>query len=117
MKLILHPEFSLYERNGQPYCDSLQVAETFSKSHDNILRGIRNTMAAGDEDFNLLNFEEIKYKDPKGRQYPKYLLTKDAFTLLVMGYTGKKAMKFKIAYINRFNQMDYHNKLHLKLVA
>lgn len=44
--------------------------------------------------------------DPNGRSYPEYLITKDGLTLLVMGYTGEKAMAFKLAYIQRFNEME-----------
>lgn len=106
MKLLINPEYNLYEKNGQAFCDSLQVAETFGKRHDSVLRDIRGVIENAPDEFNLHNFEEIKYRDSKGRAYPKYLMTKDGFTLLVMGYTGKKAMQFKIAYINRFNQME-----------
>lgn len=104
MKLILNPEFNLYERDGKAFCDSLQIAETFGKRHDNVIADIRNLDCS--EEFNLLNFKEITYKDSKRRSYPKYLLTKDGFTFLVMGYRGKKAARFKEAYINRFNQME-----------
>jgi len=105
MKLLLNPEYSLYEKDGKAFCDSLQVAETFEKRHDHVLRDIRNVIADIEEDFSLPNFGESNYKE-RGKKYPKYLLTKDGFTLLTMGYTGKKAMQFKIAYINRFNQME-----------
>lgn len=105
-KLILNPEHGLYEKNGQPFCDSLQVAETFGKRHDHVLRDIEKVMDNCDEKFSLLNFGESSYKNSQNKKQPKYLLSKDGFTLLVMGYTGKKAMQFKIAYINRFNQME-----------
>jgi Rha family phage regulatory protein len=105
MKLLLNPEYSLYEKDGKAFCDSLQVAETFEKRHDHVLRDIRNVIADIEEDFSLPNFGESNYKE-RGKKYPKYLLTKDGFTLLTMGYTGKKAMQFKIAYINRFNQVE-----------
>jgi Rha family phage regulatory protein len=104
--LVLNPELHLYEKNGAAFCDSLQVAETFRKRHDNVLQDIRRTMDDAGDGFNLLNFQEVKYKDQGGRRYPKYLMTKDGFTLLTMGYTGKKAMQFKLAYIERFNRME-----------
>ena len=56
-------------------------------------------------EFNLLNFEEVTYTDQRNRQQKMYLLTKDGFTLLVMGYTGAEALRFKVAYINEFNRM------------
>lgn len=69
------------------------------------MRDVRKVIEESEDDFSLLNFEESNYKS-RGKGYPKFLLTKDGFALLVMGYTGKKAMKFKIAYINRFNRME-----------
>lgn len=105
-KLILNPEYGLYEKNGQPFCDSLQVAETFGKSHDMILRDVRRLLEKCGRDFGHPNFAESSYKNSQNKKQPKYLLSKDGFTLLVMGYTGQKAMQFKIAYINRFNQME-----------
>jgi len=103
MKLLLNPEYNLYEKDGRPYCDSLQIADTFGKRHDNVLRDIEGLDCS--EPFRLLNFEESNYKD-RGKKYPKCLLTKDGFTFLAMGYRGKKAAAFKEAYITRFNQME-----------
>jgi Rha family phage regulatory protein len=93
--LALHPEYQLYERKGKVFCSSLQVAETFKKRHDNVLQDIRKLDCS--EGFNLLNFQEIKYKDERGRLQPQIAMTKDGFTFLVMGYTGKKAATFKEA--------------------
>ena len=101
--LILHPEYNLYEKNGKIFCDSLQVAESFEKRHDNVLRDIKDLDCSAE--FSLLNFEGSEYKS-RGKYYPKYLLTKDGFMFLVMGYTGKLAAKIKEAYIHRFNQME-----------
>jgi len=103
-KLILNPEHNLYERNGQAFCSSRQVAFEFGKQHDNVLRDIRNLDCS--TEFNALNFEEVKYKDAKGEKRPEYLMTKDGFVFLVMGYRGKKAARFKEAYIKRFNDME-----------
>jgi Rha family phage regulatory protein len=102
-KLMLNPEFNLYERKGQAFCSSRQVAEEFSRQHDNVLRDVRNLDCS--EKFFLLNFEEKKYKSKRAEQ-PEFFMTKDGFTFLVMGYRGKKAAKFKEAYINRFNAME-----------
>lgn len=104
MKLIKNPEYDLYEKNSQILCDSLQVAETFNKEHKNVLRAISNLNCS--KEFNERNFELVKYKDPKGENRPMYLLTKDGFAILAMGFTGKKAMQFKEAYIERFNKME-----------
>lgn len=47
-----------------------------------------------------------EYLDDQKNLQPYYEMDKDFFTLLVMGFTGEKALKFKIDYINRFNQME-----------
>lgn len=105
MKLLLNPEYDLYEKDGQAFCDSLQVAETFEKRHDDVLKSVRNLISDADKEFSLRNFAESNYSD-RGKRYPRYLMTKDGFTLLAMGYRGKKATAFKIAYIRRFNEME-----------
>lgn len=83
---------------------SLDVAETFGKEHKNVMRDIAN-LGCSDE-FNALNFERIKYVDSRGRKQDAYMMTRDGFTMLVMGYTGELAMKFKEAYIKQFNAME-----------
>jgi Rha family phage regulatory protein len=86
---------------------SLIVSEKFSRRHDNVVRDIRNLVKKGcDENFWFLNFEERDYKDDRGKNYPFFEMTRDGFTMLVMGYTGKKAMQFKIDYINAFSRME-----------
>ena len=57
-------------------------------------------------EFNAANFGDIAYVDSRGRQQKAYVMTRDGFTLLVMGYTGELAMKFKEAYIRQFNAME-----------
>lgn len=83
--------------------DSLKVAHYFGKQHKNILAIIKN-LGCSDE-FNRLNFKPVKYIDEKGEKRPMYLMTYDGFALLVMGFTGKKAMQFKEQYIKEFNEM------------
>jgi len=119
-KLILHQEFQMfYRQDGIAFCDSLQIAETFEKQHGHVLRDIekitQSKFGASEKinkakleeiaEFTALNFELSGYKDASGKKNKKYLLTRDGFTLVVMGYEGEKALAYKIAYINRFNQM------------
>lgn len=88
---------------------SLQVAKHFEKEHYNVLRDIESVLSQVPENFVKLNFECYEYPVETGigtRTAKAYLLSKDAFTLLTMGYTGEKAMAFKIAYIARFNEME-----------
>ncbi len=89
--------------------NSLFVAKAFEKRHDHVLRDIEkitDPKSGVSEEFNKLNFERITYKDKTGRKLPCYAMTRDGFTMLVMGYTGAKAMRFKELYIKRFNEME-----------
>jgi len=107
MALILHPDYQLYERKDKPLCTSLQVAETFEKRHDVVLRDIRFLDCS--DDFRLHNFVESSYQNEQNKRQPMFYMTKDGFIFLVMGYRGKKAAAFKEAYIQRFN--DYEQQI------
>lgn len=82
------------------------VAEKFDKLHKNVLRDIENLREDAGEEFNRLNFEPVEYLDAKGETRPAYEMTRDGFTLLVMGFTGKPAMEWKIRFIEAFNLME-----------
>lgn len=87
-------------------CTSQDVAETFGKEHYNVLVDIRNIQSdLSSLEFSML-FHKATYKASNGKTNPVYYMTRDGFTLLVMGYTGEKAMKFKLAYIKQFNAME-----------
>lgn len=111
MKLIKNPEYGLYEKDNQIFCDSLQVAEELKKRHDHVLRDIENKMddisKSNDPKFGEINFLKDIYKDDRNRKQTKYLMTKDGFTFLVTSYSGVKATNFKIDYIKKFNQMEH----------
>lgn len=92
--------------NGNPTTTSLNVAQVFEKEHKVILRAINNIITEISQDFNEHNFVPVEYTDAKNEKRPMYILTRDAFTLLAMGFTGKKAMQFKLAYIEAFNKME-----------
>jgi Rha family phage regulatory protein len=109
MKLTLNPEYKLYERKGQAYCTSRQVAEEFNKRHADVLRAIADITAHNSgvsEEFRERHFALSYYLNEQNKRQPEYIMTKDGFTLLAMSFTGKKAMKFKELYIKRFNEMD-----------
>lgn len=85
---------------------SLDVAETFQKDHKHVLEDIRTISSnLSTAEFSAL-FNLCTYKASNGKNNPMYEMSKDGFTLLAMGYTGEKAMKFKLAYINQFNAME-----------
>lgn len=83
---------------------SLDVAETFGKEHKHVLRDIRELECSNE--FRQSNFGQSEYLNEQNHRQPMYYITRDGFTLLVMGYTGEKAMKFKEAYIRQFNAME-----------
>ena len=85
---------------------SLDVADTFQKNHRDVMESIRNIgNSISTAEFSAL-FHLDSYKASNGKSNPMYLMNRDGFTLLVMGYTGEKAMKFKLAYIKQFNAME-----------
>lgn len=93
--------------NGQPTASSRDIAEHFGKEHKNVLRDIENLIGG------LPNFEhtpmffKTTYIHPQnGQEYPMYLMNRDGFTLLAMGFTGKEALAWKMKYINAFNEME-----------
>lgn len=90
--------------NGKAVTTSLKVAGVFGRQHKDVLKAIRDLNAP--DDFTERNFAPSEYTDPTGRKCPMYTITRDGFTLLAMGFTGKKAMEFKIAYIRAFNEME-----------
>lgn len=100
-------------KNNQVVVSSRQVAEYFGKEHRNILRDIENIIIQG----SMLNFEHTQMfhkttyiNEQNKQQYPMYLMNKDGFSLLVMGFTGKEALKWKIKYIEAFNDMEQYLK-------
>ena len=101
------PSVSLY--SGRPATTSLEVAKFFSKRHDNVLRDIDALLSQLPENSLQLNFEETyqEQETPLGvKQVRMFILYRDGFMLLVMGYTGKKALAMKLAYIEAFNRME-----------
>lgn len=83
---------------------SLKIAEVFEKEHRRVLQDIRELQCS--EEFREHNFVQSDYLNEQKRKQPMYQVTRDGFTLLAMGYTGEKAMKFKENYINAFNAME-----------
>lgn len=95
---------NIIKRDGQMFVSSRQIAENFGKEHRNVIRCIEGLK----ED--VLNFEQMyvesTYKDAYGRDQKEYLCTRDGFVLGVMGFTGKKALEWKLKYIEAFNKME-----------
>lgn len=99
-------------RNNQVVVSSRQVAEKFGKEHRNVLASIKEIISA--ENSALTFYQENTYKAGTGKNYPEYLMNRDGFTLLAMGFTGKDALQWKMKYIAAFNDME--QKLQSKMV-
>ena len=91
--------------DGQAVTNSVKVAEKFGKEHKHVLESVRKLMTAENSAV-LQMFEESTYVNEQNKTQPMYLMNRDGFTLLAMGFTGTKAMEFKIDYINAFNKME-----------
>ncbi len=91
---------------GQPAARSDIVAYHFKRNHRDVLRDIRKLCAKSPESFYQRNFAPVEYVDSKGERRPAYLLTRDGFSLLVMGFTGAEAVKWKLRYIEAFNALE-----------
>lgn len=84
---------------------SLMVAEKFGKQHRHVLQSIEKLQKDVPKNGPIF-FVKGTYSDEYGRKQPMYYMNRDAFSLLVMGFTGKKALEWKVKYIEAFNQME-----------
>lgn len=93
--------------SNQPLTNSKLVAEVFGKEHRNVVRDIKNLIEWGVlKNEQTPMFEETTYINEQNKQsYPMFIMNQDGFTLLAMGFNGKKAMEFKLKYIEAFNAM------------
>lgn len=94
--------------SGIPCVSSLQVAEDFGKKHKNVIQAIESLIKASAENSANIQsmFIESQYDDNYSRKQKCYDLTRDGFSLLVMGFTGKEALDWKLRYIDAFNRME-----------
>lgn len=91
--------------NDVAVCDSLQVAEKFEKEHRNVLQSIDNLLIAENSAVKEM-FKESTYKANNGQMYRKFYMNRDGFSVLTMGFTGQKALEWKLQYIDAFNRME-----------
>lgn len=106
---------TINQENGQPVVSSREVAEHFGKEHKNVIRAIQDLIGqssklsadqTAENSAVLKMFFESSYSAGTGKKYPMYLMNRDGFSLLVMGFTGKEALDWKIKYIQAFNEME-----------
>lgn len=100
--IINNCEVELEAVGDLTYTTSLDIKSVFEKRHADILAQIRRLPQ---DKFNERNFSLVEYKDKKGESRPYYKISKDGFVLLAMSFAGERFYKFKVAYINAFNQM------------
>lgn len=98
------PVLSVFD--GIPTTTSNEVAQHFGKQHQHVLERIRALMAEAPAEFSRSNFRLAETIDEQGKPRTAYRITRDGFTLLAMGFTGKKTLTFKLAYIEAFNRME-----------
>lgn len=97
----------LSTQNGEPVASSLQIAESFEKRHDHVMRGIEDILRGLPKNGDTPMFYKTEYThEQNGQTYPMYLMNRDGFSLLVMGFTGKAALEWKLKYIQAFNEME-----------
>ena len=105
----------VFVQNESTLTNSLLVAEKFKRNHRDVLESIRNLLTSAENSAVLQMFVETQYVNEQGKELPMFVMNRDGFTLLAMGFNGKKAMKFKLDYIAAFNAME-KIKLYLEKV-
>lgn len=98
-----HNEALVEVKNNQIVTDSRSIAEHFGKEHKNVLRTIDDLVAQNSATKNMFLEQTREYR---GRDFRYYLMNRDGFSLLVMGFTGKAALEWKLKYIEAFNKME-----------
>lgn len=93
----------LSTQNGEPVASSRQIAESFGKEHKHVLTAIRQILVAENSATKFFHETVFEYR---GQKFPEYLMNRDGFTLLAMGFTGKAALEWKLKYIQAFNAME-----------
>lgn len=115
-----NPQALITNYNGVLVADSLEVADRFGKAHKNVIRDIENLINGIESGGSKLSHETYfipaGYQN-RGKNYKKYLLTRDGFSLLVMGFTGPAALHWKLLYIEAFNKMEERIKAQPDLTA
>lgn len=104
--LLSEPVPTVSVHDGRPAVTSREVSRYFNKRHDAVLRDIAAITSNCPESFSAHNFVGASYLDEQAKNRPMYIIHRDGFMLLVMGYTGKKALALKLAYIEAFNRME-----------
>lgn len=100
-------ELVMTGKNNEALTTSKIVSDNFDKKHKNVLQNIENLVA---ENSAVKSMFTLGSYDNRGKQYKMYYMNRDGFSLLAMGFTGKKAIDFKLKFIEAFNKMEEHIK-------
>ena len=100
MAIVENALVSLHK--GELITTSRKVAEIFERQHKNVLQSIEEILVA--EKLAAKHFHKITYEN-RGKQYPEYLMNFDGFSILVMGFNGKKAIQFRVKFVEEFRRM------------
>ena len=104
-EIIVQPAENIVEIDGgNMFTTSLIVAQAFEKNHFDVLKAIKNLECS--PQFNECNFAAVEYIDAKGEMRPAYRMSRDGFSFLAMGFTGKKAAAWKEKFLEAFNAME-----------
>ncbi len=107
-------DITLFNKDGKILASSREVAEKFGKEHDKVCRDIKRLLKSQPTKL-AVEFIESEYSSDRGRMYTEFLMTRNGFSLLCMGFTGSKALDWKIKYIDAFNRMEQELKNPYKL--
>ena len=103
--------------NNQVVVSSRQIAKSFGKEHGKVLRSIEDILGQANFGDTPVMFQQTTYiHEQNKRKYPEYLMNRDGFSLLVMGFTGKVALDWKIKYIKAFNEMEACTYKHMSKI-
>lgn len=91
--------------SNQPLTNSKLVAEVFGKEHKHVREAIKKLLTTAENSTVRQMFSESTYLNEQNKEQPIFVMNKDGFILLAMGFNGKKAMEFKLKYIEAFNAM------------
>lgn len=101
-------ELGIFEKKNDAWVSSKKLAELFDKRHSDVLRDIESLKTNLDIEFTERNFALSSYKDRSRKKNKMYMLNRKSFALIAMGFTGKKAIDFKVKYIEAFESMTSH---------
>ena len=97
---------NVQKQEGNLVVSSREVAKNFDKRHDHVLRDLDELKEGVTQNWGDLFYETTYIHEQNKQEYREVLMNRDGFTLLAMGFTGQKALQWKLKYIDAFNKME-----------